>query len=99
MQAIIILLTNSVDALQDVEEGRINISLYNESNKSIIEVKDNGCGISNEVLDDIFTPFFSTKQNGTGIGLSIARQIVHLHGGIIAVSSTISCGSTFKIIL
>ncbi|HCU19015.1 MAG TPA: histidine kinase, partial [Bacteroidales bacterium] len=48
---------------------------------------DNGPGISKEIIDEIFIPFFSTKQNGSGIGLSISKQIMRVHGGNLKVSS------------
>ena len=62
-------------------------------------VEDNGVGIATDVLDSIFVPFFTTKMDGSGIGLSICKQIITLHGGSITATSTIGKGSVFTIIL
>ncbi len=65
-----------------------------------ISISDTGCGISPEIMDKIFTPFFTTKKSkGTGLGLPIAKQIVEEHGGVIHVASRPSAGTTFKILL
>ena len=56
-------------------------------NKKYIQVQDDGPGISPELMDEIFVPFFTTKNTGTGIGLSLTKQIMRLHGGSVAVSS------------
>lgn len=64
-------------------------------NRGFIEVEDNGPGIPLELLEEIFIPFFTTKPTGTGVGLSISRQIMQLHGGDIRVSSTSGKGARF----
>lgn len=100
IQVIIILITNALDAVSEVANGLVRIRLLTlETGKTCIEVEDNGKGIPQDIIDEIFTPFFSTKPNGTGIGLSIARQIIHLHGGRLEVDSTVNIGTTFRIIL
>jgi signal transduction histidine kinase len=63
--------------------------------KVFIEVEDNGSGISPELLEEIFIPFFTTKPTGTGVGLSISRQIMQLHGGDIRVGSSAGAGARF----
>lgn len=63
--------------------------------RAFIEVEDNGPGIPPELLEEIFIPFFTTKPTGTGVGLSISRQIMQLHGGDIRVSSTVGGGARF----
>ena len=60
-----------------------------------LSVRDNGCGILPEVLDKIFIPFFTTKPTGSGIGLSLCKQIMTLHGGSLQVTSEIGKGSCF----
>lgn len=65
----------------------IILNAYKESNYLTIEVRDNGRGIPEKELNDIFIPFFSTKKDGSGIGLSLSKQIVSLHGGNIKVRS------------
>ena len=62
-----------------------------------LTVRDNGEGILPEVMDKIFVPFFTTKPSGSGIGLSLCKQIMNLHGGTITVSSEISKGSCFTL--
>jgi signal transduction histidine kinase len=64
---------------------------------SLIRVKDNGSGMSPDVVDHAFIPFFTTKPNGTGIGLSLCRQIILKHGGTIRVESEEGRGTTFII--
>jgi two-component system, NtrC family, nitrogen regulation sensor histidine kinase NtrY len=64
--------------------------------KVILKVADNGPGIPDEVLDKIFIPFFSTKKNGSGIGLSLCKQIVMLHRGTIQVQSIEGRGTVFS---
>lgn len=89
-QVLINLLKNAQEAVRDVEEKAITLSARTDKSQHVIliKVEDNGCGIMTEVLDRIFVPFFTTKSNGSGIGLSICRQIVSLHGGTITASST-----------
>jgi len=99
-QTLTILISNAADAVAERSKGIINLKVQSlEAGKIIIEVEDNGKGIPLEIIDEIFTPFFTTKPNGSGIGLSIARQIIHLHGGRLEVDSVFGKGSTFKIIL
>ncbi len=64
---------------------------------SVIRVKDNGCGMSPDVVDHAFIPFFTTKPSGTGIGLALCRQIILKHGGTITIDSQEGCGTTFII--
>ena len=66
---------------------------------STIRIKDNGCGMSPDVVDHAFIPFFTTKPSGTGIGLSLCRQIILKHGGTIRVESQQGKGTTFIITL
>jgi two-component system, NtrC family, nitrogen regulation sensor histidine kinase NtrY len=61
----------------------------------IIKVADNGCGMSEDVLDKIFVPFFSTRKNGTGIGLNLCKQIMQIHKGTISVQSVENEGTAF----
>lgn len=87
-QVIINLLKNAIEALSGKGNGRIEILAGRSELGSVsIEVCDNGKGIKKEDFDSIFIPFFSTKEGGSGIGLSLARQIMSLHGGSIRASS------------
>ncbi|MEA3462595.1 MAG: ATP-binding protein, partial [Bacteroidota bacterium] len=88
-QVLINLIKNSVQALKGRLGAKIQISgFYNKRGRPCIQVIDNGQGILDEVIDKIFIPFFTTKQNGSGIGLSLSRQILRLHGGTITAKST-----------
>ena len=86
-QVLINLLLNAKEAVTDTENPVIELKAYIFDNKVNIEVSDNGCGIEKEYIDNIFVPFFTTKKNGSGIGLSLSRQIILLHGGSINVKS------------
>ena len=79
------------------ENGIIRISTHIIDEKIVIEVKDNGDGITPEFIDRIFDPFFSTKSGGTGLGLTNVQQIVNQHGGEINVESQPGDGTTFRI--
>ena len=87
-QVLINLIKNAIHALEDVEEPAIHINGYmNKRGRITIQVTDNGQGILPDVLEKIFIPFFSTKSQGNGIGLSLSRQIMRLHGGNITAYS------------
>lgn len=87
-QVLINLILNAIDAVKETSEPKILITAYTDNdNKPIIKVADNGSGIPPEMLDLIFIPFFSTKKNGNGIGLSLCKQIMQVHKGTIAVQS------------
>ncbi|MDD4033526.1 MAG: ATP-binding protein [Bacteroidales bacterium] len=87
-QVLINLLKNSVQALSDRENPVIEITAgLNSSSHLEIFVKDNGPGIPKELMDQIFVPFFTTRESGSGIGLSLSRQIMRLHGGSLTVRS------------
>jgi two-component system nitrogen regulation sensor histidine kinase NtrY len=86
-QVLINLISNSTHALAGRPEPKIILSAYDGDRSLIIEVYDNGHGISDKVLAHIFVPFFSTRQEGSGIGLSLSKQIMSSHGGNITVKS------------
>jgi signal transduction histidine kinase len=95
-QVLINLVVNAIEAVKDKEEPLIALSAYAGSNgRAIIRVSDNGLGMSPEVIENIFIPFFSTKKNGSGIGLSLCKQILLLHKGNIQVQSVEGTGSAF----
>lgn len=95
-QVLINLVVNAIDAVKERPEPLITLSAYTGSNgKPIIKVSDNGAGMSPEVMDNIFIPFFSTKKTGSGIGLSLCKQIMLLHKGNIQVQSIEGVGSSF----
>ena len=87
-QVMINLLKNAIHALEEKEGGKILLkSFVNKRGKTNIQIIDNGVGIVKEVLDRIFIPFFTTKTTGSGIGLSLSKQIMRLHKGNIIASS------------
>ncbi len=88
-QVLINLVKNSLQALEGNDEGTIQIrGFYNKRGRPTIQVIDDGQGILGDVIDKIFIPFFTTKRSGSGIGLSLSRQILRLHGGTITAQST-----------
>lgn len=88
-QVIINMVKNSIQALEGCKEGLIQIrGFYNKRGRPTIQIIDNGQGILGDVIDKIFIPFFTTKRSGSGIGLSLSRQILRLHGGTITAQST-----------
>jgi len=86
-QVLINLIKNSIYALEERVKPKITLIATSTKDNIYISVKDNGRGIPEGVIDDIFVPFYTTREKGTGIGLSLSRQIMRLHGGNITVSS------------
>jgi signal transduction histidine kinase len=87
-QVLINLIKNAVQALEKTSRPRIGMKAYLDPyGKIVIQLSDNGQGILPEVMDKIFVPFFSTKPKGSGIGLSLSRQILRLHGGTLTARS------------
>jgi nitrogen fixation/metabolism regulation signal transduction histidine kinase len=98
-QVLINLTQNAIHAVQDVEKKNILMYAFiDENGKIIIEVSDSGKGIEEEALAKIFIPFFTTKKKGSGIGLSLSKQIMRRHKGNIQVTSEWGKGTTFKLI-
>ncbi|MFN6090329.1 MAG: sensor histidine kinase [Cyclobacteriaceae bacterium] len=90
------LIKNAIQAFGEKLDKKIMLSSYvNENGGVIVSVKDNGTGIEPEALEKIFIPFFSTKKTGSGIGLSLSKQIMRQHEGNIAVKSVLGEGTEF----
>ncbi len=97
-QVLINLLKNAVDAAKEVENPTITISTQRtKEGKAIIKVADNGKGIEQEMIEQIFVPFYTTKEEGSGIGLSLSRQIMRTHKGRISVQSVLGEGTVFTL--
>jgi signal transduction histidine kinase len=96
-QVLLNLLLNSQQAID--AKGKIEVKVEGRGSNAVIEVKDNGRGIAPEHLPNIFRPFYTTKGDGTGLGLSLARRIVEDHHGRIDVTSTVGKGTTFAVVL
>jgi len=97
-QVMINLIKNSAHALEGKANPKIDVSAkLNERGNIILQVTDNGQGILPDVIDKVFIPFFTTKTKGSGIGLSLSRQILRLHGGTITVHSIPEKETTFTL--
>jgi len=96
-QTLINLVKNSLYALEMVDNPLIQLRAYQIDQEVSLEVTDNGKGIPEEMLDTVFTPFFTTKKEGSGIGLSLARQVMQMHGGTIHVASEEGEKTTFTL--
>ncbi|MBS1509472.1 MAG: HAMP domain-containing histidine kinase [Bacteroidetes bacterium] len=97
-QVLINLVVNAIEAVKEKAQPRILLSAVQDHNKLLIRVSDNGSGIAPELLDKIFIPFFSTKKSGSGIGLSLCKQIMLLHKGNILVQSKEGEGTVFTLV-
>ncbi len=94
-QVLINLITNARHAVESRNEGHIEVIARTSEGQPVIEVNDNGTGIDEGKLEEIFIPFFSTKEHGSGIGLSLSKQIMKKHKGDLTVKSELGKGSTF----
>ena len=93
------LLVNAMDAVKEKTDPKIVLSAASlPKGKTSIKIADNGAGMSQEVIEKIFIPFFSTKKTGSGIGLSLCKQIMMLHKGNIQVQSVEGEGTAFQLI-
>jgi nitrogen fixation/metabolism regulation signal transduction histidine kinase len=94
------LIKNAVEILEGKPNARIDIrsSLDQTTQRATLEVSDNGPGIEPDKLEQIFIPFYTTKEDGTGVGLSLSRQILQLHGGVLGVESQLGNGAKFSLV-
>lgn len=98
-QVLINLILNARDACQNVENPLIQVKASQNTNRqTVIKVYDNGIGISKEIVENIFVPFFTSKAAGSGIGLSLCKQIMLLHKGRILVNSVEGEGTVFSLV-
>jgi signal transduction histidine kinase len=99
-QAVLNLLRNSVRVTADSAKARITLMIRREASGSCrIEVRDNGPGIPEDRREDIFLPFYTTHQGGSGVGLSFARQVALAHGGSIGVTDAPEGGANIRILI
>jgi len=94
-QALLNLITNGYEAMPD--GGSLTVSATSAGGSAHITVTDTGLGMSDETCQNIFTPFFTSKARGIGLGLAVTKRVVEAHGGTITVTSTPSAGSSFTI--
>ncbi len=98
-QVIINLIQNALEALQDIPEPKLSVSASkSDSGQVQISVTDNGAGISDEIIEKIFLPYYSTKTDKSGIGLSLSQQIMMLHHGRLEVTAGKKDGATFVLV-
>ncbi|MFI2741634.1 sensor histidine kinase [Zhouia sp. PK063] len=98
-QTLINLILNAIDATEQQTQAVVNVSAFeNLKGQIVLQVADNGNGIPEEILDKIFVPFFTTKKKGSGVGLSLAKQIMLLHKGKIQVDSSENTGTKINLI-
>lgn len=92
------ILKNAAEVLKDVENPTIHISVYADHEQRVfIDISDNGPGIEPEALDKIFIPFYTTKRDGSGIGLSLSQRIMQMHQGNLTAASEVGRGTTFTL--
>lgn len=85
-QVLLNVIKNASEAMQDAPDPRLQLSARLEFGRTVIRVSDNGPGIPDEIVDQVFIPFFTTRRDGSGIGLSVSRQIMTAHGGQMAIA-------------
>ena len=86
-QVLLNLIMNSMEALENIKKPQLMIRSFREQGQVVVLISDNGTGIDPEIIDEIFVPFYTTKPQGSGIGLSLARQVLRMHGGNIRITS------------
>ena len=96
-QILINLIKNAIEAIQ--KDGEILIQSQIIKNDICIDVIDDGPGIPNDVIDKLDQPFFTTKEEGTGLGLMITKELLSLHNGTLVIKANQTAGSTFRLIL
>lgn len=97
-QALINLVRNAMEALRDTQAGTITLSAYQDiGGHPVIAVADNGPGIAMDQREKVFVPFFTTKRQGSGVGLTLVRQIASVHGGTVTITETQGGGATISV--
>lgn len=101
-QVLLNIVKNAMDAIQETGDGRkgwIAVTARRDKRYALISIRDNGKGMERSTINRLFDPFFSTKKEGTGLGLSVSYRIIRNHGGMIRVDSTPGEGTEFAIYL
>ena len=97
-QVLLNLTLNAIDATAERDDAEVLLAaVIDQQGRRLIRISDNGHGIAAESLEKVFIPFYSTKRTGTGIGLSLSRQIMRRHGGDITLVSEPGAGATFTL--
>ncbi len=98
-QVMLNIMTNAADALKDRKDPRIEIKILKMAGRILIHIEDNGCGMSPSQLKDAFRPFYTTKPEGTGLGLMLARKMVTRMNGTVEISSVLGEGTAVDIFI
>ena len=98
-QVLMNIITNAADALNDIENPRIEIKVMQMANRIMIHVADNGCGMTEKQLKELFRPFYTTKTHGTGLGLMIAKKMISKMQGTIEITSQKDAGTAVDIFI
>ncbi|MGW8124087.1 sensor histidine kinase [Roseivirga echinicomitans] len=97
-QVLINILKNALEVVENKENAKVKLETSVQGELVTVSISDNGAGITPEATEKIFMPFFSTKNRGSGIGLSLSKQIMQLHGGDIQLETELGKGATFKMV-
>jgi signal transduction histidine kinase len=97
-QVLVNLIRNAIRAMEKTLKPRMELKAYMEGSKVIIEVVDNGEGIPEDIIGSVFVPFFTTRENGSGIGLSLSKQIMTAHNGSIDAISKPGEWTMFRLV-
>jgi signal transduction histidine kinase len=97
-QVLINLINNSIHALKGIDQPVIKIGCIVEPEKTLIVITDNGMGVEEKIMNQIFIPFYTTKKHGSGIGLSLSKNILKKHGGNLLVNSEVGKYTTFTLV-
>jgi signal transduction histidine kinase len=99
-RVLINIMLNSIEAIDegsDEAHRQLKVMSRQEADQAVITIEDSGCGIAQEALGQVFEPYFTTKQNGSGIGLAISNQIIERHGGTLGIESAPGMGTTVTV--
>lgn len=97
-QVILNIIKNAVEACEK-DFGHVSTTIFTDTESLCIYVKDNGSGMNKEILNNILTPFYTTKEKGTGLGVSLSKEIIEAHGGNLSYTSDLGKGTVCKITL
>lgn len=87
-QVLINLISNCLHAFKEIVNGNIKINISSNNNRTHVSIIDNGIGISEEIKDNVFIPYFTTRKNGSGISLTLSKSIMEAHNGAIQFTSS-----------
>jgi len=97
-QAILNLITNGLQAMETVDrEKRLKVGVAREGEQAVIRVADNGPGVAGDIIDKIFDPFYTTRKDGHGIGLSFSHRVISKHNGRLSAGAAEGGGAVFRI--